>query len=116
MAKLHSQTIKHNLEKIVNHTTQFANNTLVGYFIDFPPLFLDFKIWVREELECKSGWSVLHIQYLGKNFFLIDFEDLADCDSALDFAPWFYERKLIYTFTLVSNFDVTIGNYHMLPV
>lgn len=60
---------------------------MVGYFTDRPPLLLDFKTWVREELEQKGGWLVLHTQYLGKTFFLIEFEDQADKDSALDFAP-----------------------------
>lgn len=73
----------------ITYTTQFAKNAMVGYFIDCPPLLLEFKIWVREELERKSGWPVLHTQYLGIFLFLIEFEDQADRDSALDFAPWF---------------------------
>lgn len=114
--ELHSQTIEHNLAETVTYATQFANNAMVGYFTDRPPLLSDFKIWVREELERKSGRSILHTQYLGKNFFLIEFEDQADRDSALDFAPWFYGRKFLYTFPWVSNFDVTTGNFYMLPV
>lgn len=60
---------------------------MVDYFIDRPPLLQDFKIWVREELERKSSWHVNHIQYLGINFFIIEFDDLADRDNALNFAP-----------------------------
>lgn len=66
--------------------------------MDFPPLSLDFKVQVREELKQKSGCPIIHTKYLGRNFFLIEFKGLVDCDSALDFASWFYERKFLYTF------------------
>lgn len=49
--ELHSRTIEHNLAETVTYATQFANNAMVGYFTNRPPLVLDFKIWVREELE-----------------------------------------------------------------
>lgn len=34
----------------------------------------------------------------------------------LDFAPWFFGRKFLYTFPWVPNFDVMTCNYHMLLV
>lgn len=53
---------------------------------------------------------------MGKKFFLIEFLDLANMDATLDFAPWFYGRKFLYTIPWVPNFDVSTGNYYMLPV
>lgn len=114
--ELHYRIIEHNLNKTITNTTQFSNNAMVVYFTNRPPLLQDFKIWVREELERKSGWPINRVQYLGKNFSLIEFDDPADRNNALDFSPWFYGRKFLYTFPWVPNFDLTIRNYNMLPV
>lgn len=73
-----SHMIKHNLAETTSNTTHFANCAMVGYFTGRPPLLQDFKIWVREELERKSGWPIYHTQYLGKNFALFEFSDPAD--------------------------------------
>lgn len=51
----------------------------------------------------------------GERFFFVNFEDPIDRDSALDYAPWFYDRKFLYTFSWVPNFNVT-SNYHMLSI
>lgn len=53
---------------------------------------------------------------MGKNFFLVEFDEPEDMDEALAFAPWFYGRKFLYTFPWEANFDVTTSNYFMLPV
>lgn len=76
--ELHSHMIEHNILEIVTSTTQLSNNAMVGYFTDRPHFLQDFKAWVREDLEMRSDWPILHTQYLGKNFFFIEFEDLAD--------------------------------------
>lgn len=56
------------------------------------------------------------MQYVGKNFFMIEFEDSEDRDTALALTPWFYECKYLYTFSWISDFDVTIGHKNMLHV
>lgn len=56
------------------------------------------------------------MQYVGKNLFLVEFEEAYDKDVALKYAPWFYGRKYLYPFPWEPNFDVTTGNYHMLPI
>lgn len=58
----------------------------------------------------------MHTQYVGKNFFYVEFEEAKDRDAALACAPWFYDKKYLYNFPWEPNFDLTIGNYHMLPV
>lgn len=93
--------IEHNLAETTTFMTHFSISAMVGYFTYRPPPLQDFKIWVKEELERNSGWLVIHTQYLGKNFFLIEFVDLPDRDATLDFSPWFYGRKFLYTFPWV---------------
>lgn len=46
---------------------------------------------------------------MGKNFFLIEFDEVDDRDEALAFSPWFFGRKSLYTFPWEAN-------YHMLLV
>lgn len=53
---------------------------------------------------------------MGKNFFLIDFDKVVGMDVALAYAPWFFGHKLICTFHLKPNFDVSTENYHILLV
>lgn len=67
-------------------------------------------------MHAKNGWHINHTQYVGKNFFLIEFEEVGDRDEALAFSPWFFGKKFLYTFPKEPNFDVTTGNYHMLRV
>lgn len=67
-------------------------------------------------MHAKNGWRINHTQYVGKNFFLIEFDEVVDRDKDLVFAPWFFGRKFMYTFPWKANFDVTTGDYHMLPV
>lgn len=56
------------------------------------------------------------MQYVGKNFFLIEFDEAEEWDEALAYTPWFFERKFLYTFPWEPNFDVTTRIYHMLLV
>lgn len=51
-----------------------------------------------------------------ENFFLVEFKEAKDRDISLSYATWFYGRKYLDTFPWEPNFDVTTGNYHMLPV
>lgn len=55
-------------------------------------------------------------QYLGKNFFLIEFADHVDRDVAIDYAPWFYGIKFLYIFPCIPNFDLSTRHYYMLQV
>lgn len=64
----------------------------------------------------KNGWRITHTQYVGKNFFLIKFDEEGDRDEALAYAPWFFGQKFSYTFPWEPNFDVTTSHYRMLPV
>lgn len=47
------------------------------------------------------------MQYFGKNFFLVEFAKVGDRDATLEYALWFYEKKNMYTFPWVLDFDVT---------
>lgn len=66
-------------------------------------------------MHAKNKWRITHTQYIGKNF-LIEFDQGEDWNAALEYAPWFFGRKFLYMFPWEPNFNVTIGNYHMLPV
>lgn len=66
-------------------------------------------------MHSKNGWRIIHTQYVGKNFFLIKIDQAEDKDIALAYALWFFGRKFLYTFAWQPNFDITMGNYHMLP-
>lgn len=66
--QLCSRIIELNLAETTAHMIHLSNNVIVGYFTNRPTLLQDFKFWVREELERKSGWPVIHTQYLGKTF------------------------------------------------
>lgn len=71
---------------------------MLGYFTDRPPFLLDFHDWVEDEFHLRNGWRVNHTQYVGKNFFLIEFEEVEDRDAALTSAPWFFGQKYLYIF------------------
>lgn len=85
---------------------------MIYYFTDRPPLLQEFFDWAEYEMHAKNGW---HIN-VGKNFFLIAFDEVADHEEALAFSPWLFGHKFLYTFPWEPNFDVAIGNYHILPV
>lgn len=89
---------------------------MVYYFTDHPPFLHYFWEWAKYKMHAKNGWRISHTQYVGKNFFLIEFDEAKAKDEALAYAPWFFGRKYLYTFLWEPNFDVTTENYHMLPV
>lgn len=112
----HSKTIPHTLAGTTSYTAHMSKWVMVCYFTDRPPYLQDFHEWAEYEMHSKNGWWITHMQYMGKNFFLIEFDEADDRDEALDLAPWFFGRKFLYTFPWEPNFDVTTGNYHMLPL
>lgn len=64
-----------------------AKRVMVCYFIDRPPYLQDFRDWAEYETHGKNGWRLTHTQYVGKNFFLVKFDQAEDRDSALVSAP-----------------------------
>lgn len=60
---------------------------MIVYFIGQPPYLQDFWECLEEEFHLWNGWHINHTQYVGKNFFLIEFPDLEDQDIALATAP-----------------------------
>lgn len=46
----------------------------------------------------------------------MEFVNAEDGDAVLEYAPWFYGQKFMYTFPYVPNFEVTTGHYNMLLV
>lgn len=67
---------------------------MVGYFTNQPPLCqtlgIGFRRYMREmgEESYTVCWEKI----------LIEFSEPQDEDVALEYAPWFYERKYLYTF------------------
>lgn len=111
----HFQKIKHNLSDTLNFTNRFITHRLVAYFTNTPPYLQDFRDWVEDEFRGRQRWKISHT-ILWKNFCLIEFTKAKDKDATLDYAPWFYGRKYMYTLPWTPDFDVTIGHYNMLPV
>lgn len=72
-----------------------ATHGMIGYFTDRPLYLQDFRDWVEEEFHLRCGWRINHTQYVGKNFFYIEFEEVEDREAALASAPWFYNRKYL---------------------
>lgn len=112
----HHRTIKHNLIETTSCTIFWASHAMIAYFTDRPPYLQDFRDWVKEIFHQKNGWRIHHTLYVGRNFFSIEFDEAADRDAALSYAPWFFGRKYFYTFPWIPDFDVTTGHYNMLPV
>lgn len=60
---------------------------MVCYFTDRPPFLQDFQDWAEYEMHTKNRWRISHAQYVGKYFFLIEFDEAKDRDEALAYAP-----------------------------
>ncbi|CAM6098150.1 unnamed protein product [Calypogeia fissa] len=89
---------------------------MICYFTDRAPLLQDFKDWISFELGTKRGWPTSQIKFLGKNFFLIHFDNPAHRDDTLILAPWFMDHRFVYTFKWEAHFDVRLETYTTLPV
>lgn len=46
----------------------------------------------------------------------MEFAEARDRDATLEYAPWFYGCKFMYTFPWVTDFDITTCHYNMLLV
>ncbi|CAM6082405.1 unnamed protein product [Calypogeia fissa] len=91
-------------------------HAMICYFTDRAPLLQDFRDWITFELGTQRGWPTTQIKFLGKNFFLVQFENPAHRDKALILAPWFMDHRFVYTFKWEANFDVCLETYTLLPV
>ncbi|CAM6094025.1 unnamed protein product [Calypogeia fissa] len=92
------------------------SHAMLCYFIDPAPLLQDFKDWISFECDTQRGWPTTQIKFLGKNFFMVNFENPAHRDEAIILAPWFMEHRFVYTFKWEAHFDVRLETYTQLPV
>ncbi|CAM6082592.1 unnamed protein product [Calypogeia fissa] len=77
---------------------KLQSHAMICYFTERAPLLQDFKEWISFELGTQRGWPTRQIKFLGKNFFLVHFDDPAHRDEALILAPWFMDHRFVYTF------------------
>lgn len=64
----------------------------------------------------EMGWPVLQIKFVGKIFYLVVFENPDHRDLSLSSAPWFTERKYVYTFPWDPSFDIQSESFTKLLV
>ncbi|CAM6111226.1 unnamed protein product [Calypogeia fissa] len=95
---------------------KLKEHAMICYFTDRAPMLQDFKEWIEYEMEDRQGWPIKQIKFLGKNFFMIYFEEFIHREEALTLAPWFMEHRFVYTFRWEPHFDVRLETYTLLPV
>jgi hypothetical protein len=54
----------------------------------------------------QRGWRIQHIKYLGRNFFVVMFEECNDKELAESNTPWFLNRRYMFTFPWHPAFNV----------
>ncbi|CAM6084773.1 unnamed protein product [Calypogeia fissa] len=95
---------------------KLKEHAMICYFTDRAPLLHDFKDWIEYEMEARRGWPIKQIKFLGKNLFMVYFEEFIHREEALTLAPWFMENRFVYTFRWEPHFDVRLETYTLLPV
>lgn len=57
-----------------DYTSYMLEHAMICYFTSQPPLLDEFCNWIYTEFMCKKEWPILHVKFLGKNFYLVLFE------------------------------------------
>ncbi|CAM6091060.1 unnamed protein product [Calypogeia fissa] len=109
-------SINMNLQEAADYTQHLLDHALIGYFTTQCPLLDNFSDWIHHEFSYLRGWKILKVKFVGKNFYLILFENPLDRQQALTFHPWKYNNRFFYFFAWEPEFNVSTGQYTKLPV
>lgn len=109
------ETIQLDVQDTAQYALFLTRNAVICYFTDRCPQLAAFRAWAV--YECNQWkWDILHVKFVGRNFFIIYFRYSEDRDQMLDSKPWYCERRYMYVAAWEPGFDVTTGNYAHLPV
>lgn len=80
------ETIKLNVQDTTQYTLFLSRNVVLCYFTDCCPQLAAFRAWAV--YECNQWeWDILHVKFIGRNFFIIYFCFLVDRDLMLETKP-----------------------------
>jgi hypothetical protein len=99
-----------------NYIQDLVDTALIFYFSSNVKQFRAFTDWAEWAFEQKQGWRIEHIKYLGKNFFVVKFERARDKKLAKSEAPWYMNRRFMYTFPWRPSFNVHMEFLIQAPV
>lgn len=84
------ETIDLDVSNIVQYTLFILKNAMIFYFTDRCPLLTTFQAWAVAK--CKQwGWPLLHVKFVGHNFFILYFKDLEHTEMMLETHPWHFK-------------------------
>ncbi|CAM6104281.1 unnamed protein product [Calypogeia fissa] len=109
-------SIAMDVQEAADYTQYLLDHALVGYFTSNCPLRDDFNDWVQHEFSYLRGWKIAHVKFVGKNFYLILFDQPLHQQQALTMHPWKYNNRFVYFFKWEPEFNVSTGQYTKLPV
>ncbi|CAM6105403.1 unnamed protein product [Calypogeia fissa] len=108
--------ISMDVQEAADYTQYLLDHTLIGYFTSQCPLLDEFYDWVQHEFSFLRGWKIFLVKFVGKNFYLIMFDNPLHRQQALSYHPWKYNNKFVYFFAYEPEFNVSTGQYTKLPV
>lgn len=95
------------LEEIARDIRDLLDHAMLFYFTARVPSLNDFRNWVEKEFRIKRGWHLRQVKFVGHNYFMVSFLHTESRKKALLCAPWYYQRRFVYTKVWDPNFDVT---------
>lgn len=97
------------LDETVVYTHMLLKHGMLCYFTNRCVVLPKLKSWENLVPIEERLWSLHHIKFIGKNFYLIIFKEVDHHALALVVKPWFVDKNYMYTFAWDPTFDVSIG-------
>lgn len=95
------------LEEVSKDIRDLMDHALLFYFTARVPSLNDFRSWIEKEFRIKRGWHLRQIKFVGHNYFMVVFLHAESRKKAVLCAPWYFQRRFVYTKVWDPTFDVT---------